>query len=493
MKKIILFLILFFFAHISYAQNEFYIPWSDDSISSDGASHITDENGNLYILCDLYAFDTLEGSIIPTDPFSNAVIKIDKNNNILWEKLYYNYYTGSQILFLNNSILVPYSLDIGLSLCWQLPGGSIYKESSINAALLINNITGDTVSNTFFYDGKSCGTTYITYSYINNNYLYNVYWDDSFTIGPSAYPANYIEKLDAGFHIITDTLFGPLNTIINNDSNYILTIIYDSFSRNYVIEDGYGIKIYNSFWKLLSEYNLHIFNLSFREIEIIQIACNSNYYAINCSLSIDSFGDYAYYTIICTKDGELISCQPSLLFNDFLLTNDNHIFGVSTNTGDTLIQPVTMVEMDLFQNVRRKVMLGKPGVAATKMSLTNDNNIIISGSYVRIFDNFPQPDEIYYYRQALDEIPILNNDSSICNAIAIFPNPTKNSITISSVDFNTTYKASVELFNIMGQKLDDVVFDTKTLSIDLSAYPAGVYFLKARNNTSSCVEKIVKE
>src|ERR1039457_4217378 len=134
MKKIIFIISFLLFAHSVNAQNEFYIAWVNDSLSLDGTNHITDENGNLYILGDLYPWDTLQGAVIPLYPYGNALIRIDKENKIIWQKAYFNYYPGSQLLFFNNSIYIPYSLDVGLNLCWQSPSGSIFKESSINAA-----------------------------------------------------------------------------------------------------------------------------------------------------------------------------------------------------------------------------------------------------------------------------------------------------------------------------------------------------------------------
>jgi hypothetical protein len=177
MKKITVLFLFFFFMYQSKAQNEFYIPWINDSFSFDGGYHITDDSGNLYILSTLDAFDALNGSILYGGTAGNALVKIDKNNNVLWRKNYYNYNTGSQALFWNNSIYIPYDIYIGFSICttsYDTIGPIIdtslsAMESSISAGLFINSITGDTIHSPVFYDGKSCGSQFDLYSYVDGN------------------------------------------------------------------------------------------------------------------------------------------------------------------------------------------------------------------------------------------------------------------------------------------------------------------------------------
>ena len=494
MKKIIPILFFLSLAYTIHAQNEFYIQWAADaSFSFDGNSHITDETGNLYIL----------GTLNPgNDYVFNSVIKIDDGNNILWEKQYGNYYPGTQILFLNNALFVPFDLSIGLSVCSSTAAGSSAMESSLNAGLIINSASGDTIKTFISYDGKACGQDKIWYSFRDKNKnTITIYTNDSFTIMAGKFapnPAFYFEKLDSDFNVVTDTLLSSLNLLLNRDTNSVSKIIYDTFTNNYVVTDMYGLRIYDTGWKLLNIINFSSFNDSFRYIGVNQIGYNADYYAFSFEVGGPNS---TVYLVIINKDGQLISSRLLLSYDnnnsffsdDLLLTNDNYLFLASSLYSDTAQKPVTFTEMDLFQNAKKQMFLGRNGVEVNKISLINSDEVIITGTAFDTSDDYPQHDMLYYYRQSLNNIPWITNDSSLCNTLTIYPNPTKNVVNISSLDFNATYNASAELFNVLGQQINSTLLDKQTLSIDLTPYPAGTYFVKTTNNKSSCITKIQKK
>jgi hypothetical protein len=74
----------------------------------------------------------------------------------------------------------------------------------------------------------------------------------------------------------------------------------------------------------------------------------------------------------------------------------------------------------------------------------------------------------------------------INDKICISPNPTKNAITITA----PIVLHRIVLFNTLGQLIFESKPGTKTASIDMSVYPAGMYILKLNDEW---VEKIIKE
>ena len=61
-------------------------------------------------------------------------------------------------------------------------------------------------------------------------------------------------------------------------------------------------------------------------------------------------------------------------------------------------------------------------------------------------------------------------------SIQVFPNPTQDIITISSEE-NKNFQ--INLTNLNGQLLQQVIISQNTTSLDLSALPAGIYLLQA--------------
>jgi hypothetical protein len=74
--------------------------------------------------------------------------------------------------------------------------------------------------------------------------------------------------------------------------------------------------------------------------------------------------------------------------------------------------------------------------------------------------------------------------------ITIFPNPVKNILVIKGLSADSR----IEIYTVLGEKVNSVNNPNSTCEIDLSARPAGIYFLKIfEKNGSSAVRKIIRE
>ena len=74
--------------------------------------------------------------------------------------------------------------------------------------------------------------------------------------------------------------------------------------------------------------------------------------------------------------------------------------------------------------------------------------------------------------------------------LKIFPNPTSGLFNINITGIETKFQ--VEIFNMVGSSILKREYSEKTVSINISNYPAGVYLLKVTINGVSKHEKIVK-
>ena len=85
--------------------------------------------------------------------------------------------------------------------------------------------------------------------------------------------------------------------------------------------------------------------------------------------------------------------------------------------------------------------------------------------------------------------PQQNGTSTIMHA---YPNPVKNVLNID-IAGKAAADGNIVITDIMGKTLINRPATSNTETIDLGALPAGVYFVKYTNSTSSAIQKIVKK
>jgi len=71
----------------------------------------------------------------------------------------------------------------------------------------------------------------------------------------------------------------------------------------------------------------------------------------------------------------------------------------------------------------------------------------------------------------------------------VFPNPAKDILTISASESNLT----IQLFDLNGKLAKEIVSEENTTQINVSDFPAGLYFLRCRNKTKVINRKLVVE
>lgn len=74
------------------------------------------------------------------------------------------------------------------------------------------------------------------------------------------------------------------------------------------------------------------------------------------------------------------------------------------------------------------------------------------------------------------------------STIYIYPNPAANNITIESPQ-----QAVIEITNIQGQLIKNIVASSNKINVDVSTFPSGMYFVKVKTEKGVAVQTFVKE
>ncbi|MFA5782131.1 MAG: SBBP repeat-containing protein, partial [Bacteroidales bacterium] len=96
-------------------------------------------------------------------------------------------------------------------------------------------------------------------------------------------------------------------------------------------------------------------------------------------------------------------------------------------------------------------------------------------------------DDIFLAKLGSDTITKINELSNSLN-ISVFPNPATNNIIIES-----PHQAVIEISNIQGQLIKTLAANSNKTSVDVSAFPSGMYFVKVKAEKGIAVKKFVKE
>lgn len=479
-KNIILFLFASFLFKTSKAQTELLFPWTD-SRNSRAYTHICDVEGNTYILGTLNSFYSGPGIVIEGDYcYGSTLIKVNKNNNVVWQKNYpipsAEYLPAWQLFMSNNSIYLPYNSNIGLFMCSK----NSAAPTSWNGLLMIDKNSGNVLSDTILSD-KVCGELELRSTSFDKNgqvsYLYTKY--DTF----------YLETRDASLK--------PIRTIHHYWEDNTINISYDTFSAHYFMGDRNGINVYDTLWNHLATFPLPFMDSLPQYGAGFNYAYNDSFVVVNY-YAIGHWTWDAAYVAVFTKSGKLISAKKSQSFTRMLISG-NDIFciaspyyGFMTDTNET---PVTFLQMDMYQRIKRKKTIGKPFVRAEAITISEDGTVIITGtSYTSNPNNSHKtPDNVYYYKQQLADIPLLTDISEQCGGISIYPNPATNLITVNNYDFDAASNPTLEVYDVLGRQMIKTDWPAISVSLDISSYPAGIYMLRANNNNNSCIYKFQKD
>lgn len=89
----------------------------------------------------------------------------------------------------------------------------------------------------------------------------------------------------------------------------------------------------------------------------------------------------------------------------------------------------------------------------------------------------------------LDKMTTSTNEVAKAANLIIYPNPTSNVITIQT---NEAIQMQVQIVDLLGKVVAEIEANGSQLSLDLAAYPNGIYYVLVNVNEQQLVEKIIK-
>ena len=147
----------------------------------------------------------------------------------------------------------------------------------------------------------------------------------------------------------------------------------------------------------------------------------------------------------------------------------------------------------VFEGINLAAAAGNPPVGGhgnvlfkikTKTNL-EENDTVLQRAGIYFDYNFP----ILTNDAETTFAALSNGDIEVDQTIAIYPNPTKGNINITS---QSTLK-SIELFDVQGRLMETHILDEMNTMIDITNKAKGIYFLKITSDNGTKVEKIIKE
>lgn len=115
------------------------------------------------------------------------------------------------------------------------------------------------------------------------------------------------------------------------------------------------------------------------------------------------------------------------------------------------------------------------------MATAGTSNTVAS---VTMFDNF-------IVRTSATDTLLGINENMLASEFTIYPNPSKDYITITS---NELAYSSIQISDLNGRLIDSSEFEsTNQKSIDISILSNGIYLMKIISNKGTFTQKIIKE
>ena len=137
--------------------------------------------------------------------------------------------------------------------------------------------------------------------------------------------------------------------------------------------------------------------------KIYNFTCNKDYYVVSYHSDSGAWQNTKYYTVVYDKVGNIISFLRSSYYNAIEIGNDNVIYAIpdkkrTKGIRDSNVVPLTLVKMDIFQNVLSEKHLAALAVKDLNFLFTTNNELIIIGTE---YPNSFNPSGLYYYREKL--------------------------------------------------------------------------------------------
>lgn len=169
-----------------------------------------------------------------------------------------------------------------------------------------------------------------------------------------------------------------------------------------------------------------------------------------------------------------------------------------TVTGNNVVT-VNVANIGLTNLVARIVETNTNNIAAAyqssgSSSITFTQTLSSGNYYLEIFGTPTSSSYLSPYNFTLSKTPStigINELTEKLNNISIYPNPSKNQLTIDSDIYNSEMK--IEIYNTLGQEVYSTTLTNSKTTIDISQLSSNVYLMKLISDSSFTYKKFVKE
>ncbi|MFA5783180.1 MAG: T9SS type A sorting domain-containing protein, partial [Bacteroidales bacterium] len=126
----------------------------------------------------------------------------------------------------------------------------------------------------------------------------------------------------------------------------------------------------------------------------------------------------------------------------------------------------------------------------TDLNPPNQGNVYYQIEAVNPYPCTPSKTTYYSTRSNIISVTISTVDDydSGNAAFDVYPNPATDNLTIEAPQ-----KSDIEILNIQGQLIKSIVANSNKTSVDISAFPCGMYFIKVKMEKGVAVRRFVKE
>ncbi|MGX7668063.1 DUF7619 domain-containing protein [Flavobacterium pedocola] len=209
--------------------------------------------------------------------------------------------------------------------------------------------------------------------------------------------------------------------------------------------------------------------------------------------SPSKIGDYLHYTInfenIGTADAVNVVVKDVIDTTKF----DEKSLQVLNSSHPVVARIKGNIAEFIFENIHLEAAGnggGGGGHGNILLKIKTRSNLVAGeqvSNKANIYFDYNAPIETDFARTTFQTLGL--NDHLVDDTIALYPNPTQNTVNIKS---DAVIK-STQLFDVQGRILQTVLTDERQQLLDLTSQAAGVYFVKVTTDKGVKLERIIKK
>jgi len=377
--------------------------------------HVTDADGNTFLLAADCGYYAGPGVLIEGTACNMVVYKLGPSGDVRWHRVIPGRSSASPIFVDNATVFIPYSIK-GDNI---KDSGRGYFPAAFDCGILLDKLTGAVLKNKCFRNKLDID--------ISRPVLYDDTSRLSASLAAFRHQDNtisYISALTETLPIRMDSVHSTISVVSSqlvelsrSDTlgytsvlpgartkyAYRTSVFFDEFTDGYFIADTTTVFLYNREWQLALKVNLPYKEQFSYDLHEYKIACNEQYFIVNYGNPMTS-NNSRNFTAVYDRKGKLISAKETSHYEVLSIDDNNVIYAVPEVNrqmwGDTAARPVTLINMNIRQQVIREQHLGKPYVRAKSVSLTRKNQLILTGTCRTSWLEVSRcPDVVYFYKE----------------------------------------------------------------------------------------------